>query len=277
MDRFLKLGRFLLAIPMIVYGVEHFMYAEFVATIVPPWIPWRPFWVYFTGCALIAAGASILVKKKADLAATLLGTMIFLFVALIHVFLLFHKPDDTWAGRAVFGDLPGRLNNAFKDFGLSGAAFIFAGTMYRSSRRSTGDALLTIGRIILGISITAFGVLHFVYPAFAPGIPPMFTSVAFRVPGRLFWVYLTAVIFVMSGASILLKKEVRLAAELAGIVVIVFALLTWAPVIAGNPTELIGNWLKDLGDAGGLLILASAFPRRSAVEEAQRQWVGERV
>ncbi|MGH9400842.1 MAG: hypothetical protein ACRD2P_01900, partial [Terriglobia bacterium] len=74
--QFAHLGRFLLAAPMILFGVDHFIFAPFVATIVPPWIPWRLFWVYFCGVALFAAGLSIIVKRQAHLAAALLGTMI---------------------------------------------------------------------------------------------------------------------------------------------------------------------------------------------------------
>jgi uncharacterized membrane protein len=242
---------------MVVYGVLHFRYAVFVATIVPPWIPWHLFWTYFAGVALIASGMAIVLKKQEHLAATLLGTMILLWVLLIHVFLIFHKPGDAWAERPMFGDLAGRLNNAFKDLGLSGAAFILAGTF-------GSDEVLTVGRYLLALPITAFGVLHFVYPAFAPGIPPMYTSIAFPLPGHLFWVYLSGAIFVAAGVSMMINKEARSAAILAGITILVFAVLTWVPRFPANPGDITGNWLKDLGDAGGVLILASALPKKPA-------------
>lgn len=35
----LILGRFLFAISMIVFGAQHFMYAAFIATLIPAWIP----------------------------------------------------------------------------------------------------------------------------------------------------------------------------------------------------------------------------------------------
>jgi uncharacterized membrane protein len=249
MDQFPKLGRFLLALPMVVYAVLHFIYASFVATIVPPWIPWHLFWAYFAGAALFASGVAIAIKWHEHLAATLLGAMIFSWVLLIHVFLIFHRPGDAWAERAMFGDLAGKLNNAFKDLGLSGAAFLFAGMAGRNT-------VLALGRFLFGMSITAFGVLHFVYPAFAPGIPPMFTSVSFPIPGHLFWVYLTGAIFFAAGVSILIKRETRLTATVLGLAILVFALLIWVPRFGSNSGDIYGNWLKDIGLAGGALILA---------------------
>lgn len=263
-DQFLKLGRYLLALPMLIYPVLHFVYPRFVAAIVPPWIPWHLFWTYFTALTIFAAGLAILFERCAWLAATLLGTEILLFCLLIHVFLLFHKADDPWAGAAMFGDLSNRLMNAPKDFGLSGACFIFAGAHSRAWRTNGKDPVMTLGRLILAVSMIAFGVLHFVYPAFAPGIPPMFKDVSFPIPGHLFWVYLTAVACLIGGASILLNKKTRLAATLLGMMTLVFDLLTWGPRFPSHPGDLTGNWLKDIGIAGGLLILAAAFPKETS-------------
>lgn len=39
-----KLGRILFAAPLLVFGVQHFLYAHFIATLVPAWIPGRLFW-----------------------------------------------------------------------------------------------------------------------------------------------------------------------------------------------------------------------------------------
>jgi hypothetical protein len=93
-------------------------------------------------------------------------------------------------------------NNCFKDLGLSGAVFIFAGTLSEAWRTFGHDNVLVLGRTILAICIIAFGVLHFVYLVFAPGIPPMFEYVGFLIPGHAFWVYSTAAALVCAGVSI---------------------------------------------------------------------------
>ncbi|HEY6272528.1 MAG TPA: hypothetical protein VIX19_11120 [Terriglobales bacterium] len=88
-DRIAATGRLIFAVPLAVFGVQHFMYAQFTATLVPAWIPWRLFWACFVGAAFIAASIGIAVKVQARLAATLLGVMFFLIVVLLHVPRLF--------------------------------------------------------------------------------------------------------------------------------------------------------------------------------------------
>ncbi len=80
----LQLGRSLFAISLIVFGIQHFMYARFIATLITPWIPGHLFWAYFVGVAFIAACLAIVSGKLARLAATLLGTMFFLWVVVLH-------------------------------------------------------------------------------------------------------------------------------------------------------------------------------------------------
>jgi len=100
---------------MILGGIQHFVYADFVAQLVPSWIPGTRFWVYFTGVALIAGGVGILVPKTQHLAATLSGVMILLWVVLLHI------------PRAL-ADLhnAGETSGVFEALALSGVAFILA-------------------------------------------------------------------------------------------------------------------------------------------------------
>ena len=80
-----KLGRILFAAPLLVFGVQHFLYARFIATLVPAWIPGRLFWAYLVGVAFVAAALSIATQKAARLSATLLGLMFFLWVLIVHL------------------------------------------------------------------------------------------------------------------------------------------------------------------------------------------------
>jgi len=252
----IKPGRFLLALPMLIYPVLHFIYTDFVAGIIPPWIPWHLFWTYFTAITIFASGVSIVFRKYAQLSATLLGVEIFLFCALIHVFLVLDRPGDAWAGRAMFGDMPSRWMNFPKDLGMSGACFIFAGTQAGALGMSARHKILTLGRLILALCTAAFGVLHFIYPAYAPGIPPMSASVSFPIPGHAFWVYLTAVALLILAACLAANWHTREAALVLGLTIVVFDLLTWGPVFIVHPMELTGNFLKDIGIAGGAFVLA---------------------
>jgi hypothetical protein len=64
--------------------VQHLMYGHFVATLIPVWMPGRLFWAYFIGVAFVAAALAIASGKLARLASTLLGTMFFLWVVMLH-------------------------------------------------------------------------------------------------------------------------------------------------------------------------------------------------
>ena len=79
-----RTGRILFGAPLFVFGVQHFLYAAYVATLVPSWIPWHLFWTYVAGVAFLSAGLAITTGIMASLAATMLGTMFFLWVVLLH-------------------------------------------------------------------------------------------------------------------------------------------------------------------------------------------------
>jgi hypothetical protein len=60
-------GLFLSAF-LILAGVQHFFYAQFVAGLVPAWIPGHLFWTYFAGVALIAGGLGMIAPRTKGLA-----------------------------------------------------------------------------------------------------------------------------------------------------------------------------------------------------------------
>jgi len=77
--------RILFGLCPLVFGLSHFVYAEFTAQMVPGWIPAPLFWAYATGTAHVAAGIAIVTGIRVRLAATLLATMCGLFVLLLHL------------------------------------------------------------------------------------------------------------------------------------------------------------------------------------------------
>jgi uncharacterized membrane protein len=68
----------------LIFGWQHFIYADYIATLIPAWMPARLFLAYFTGCAFITAGTAIITNIQARLSATLLGFMFLLWVVLLH-------------------------------------------------------------------------------------------------------------------------------------------------------------------------------------------------
>ncbi len=80
-----NLGRIFFSILLIVFGIDHFLYAKFVALLIPSWLPGPMFWTYFAAAALIGSGLCILLEIKLKLVAFLCGTMLLLWVILLHI------------------------------------------------------------------------------------------------------------------------------------------------------------------------------------------------
>jgi uncharacterized membrane protein len=88
-SKLITLGRIVLAITAMFYGVEHFLHPANVPGVpleklLSAWIPGHALISYLTGAILIVAGTSILLNKKRRMAATYLGAWIVLLVVFIY-------------------------------------------------------------------------------------------------------------------------------------------------------------------------------------------------
>ena len=127
LEKLIPLGKYFLAVTMISFGIDHFLYTDFVVTLVPNWISGHRFWTLFAGVALIAAGAGILFNIKRQLAAALLGIMIFIWFIVLHI------------PRAVADPHSGNGNewtSVFEALAFSGIAFLIAGKRNSNSAAS---------------------------------------------------------------------------------------------------------------------------------------------
>ena len=119
------MGRIFYSIMLVIFGFEHFLYAEGVRQLVPAWIPGDLFWTYFAAVALIGAGISILFRIKVKPISLLLGIMVFIW------FLILHIPRAVVAPAT---DMGNELSSVFESLGVSGIAFVICG--YATSRIS---------------------------------------------------------------------------------------------------------------------------------------------
>jgi uncharacterized membrane protein YphA (DoxX/SURF4 family) len=85
LEKPLPFGSILFCITIVRYGVGHFLHTTYYAALIPGWIPWHRFWTYFTGTALVGSGTAIIFGFKIRPIAVLLGTMIFLWVVMLHI------------------------------------------------------------------------------------------------------------------------------------------------------------------------------------------------
>ncbi len=112
----MKSGRIAYAVGIIIFGLAHFPAAEKFAELVP--IPGQLLWVYLTGICLVLAGISIIIKKQITLSTLLLGILLLLFVAMVHIPQAMSSDDMTKANG---------IAHALKTLSLAGAAFFLYG------------------------------------------------------------------------------------------------------------------------------------------------------
>lgn len=255
-DKLIQFGPAFFAIPMAVFGTDHFLEARFVAQIVPAWMPWHLFWVYFVGIALFAAALSLATGVEATLAATLLGIMIFSFVLLIFL------PD---CFKTHFEKIFVTL--LLRESTLSSAVLAFAAsrTHWRGS-----NVVITAARFIVATAMAVYGVDHFLNPLTAPGIPqddPTYiVTMPSWVPAHPFWAYATGAILIFCASAIALGKHARLAATAIGATVLVLIFLVYIPLTISRLSDVDKglNYLAiHFALAGAALSLAGALPKNA--------------
>jgi len=118
LGKLIPFGAIVFSITIISFGILHFLFAKDASTLIPAWIPYHMFWIYFAGVALIGSGMGIILKIKTGLMATLLGIMIFIWFISLHIPRVIASPA---------ADMGGEVTSAFLALAYSGIAFVIAG------------------------------------------------------------------------------------------------------------------------------------------------------
>jgi uncharacterized membrane protein len=252
-EKAIPFGPVCFAVPMAVFGADHFMAPQIVASMVPSWIPGHLFWTYLVGTALIAAALSIVVDKCSTLAATLLGSMIFSFVVLIHVPKLAASPGDRIA-----------LAVLLRDLSFSAGAFALAVAHMRKPMDDFTSKMSAALRFAIAVPALFFGFEHFLHPQFVPVVPLNLLMPSW-IPAHLFVSCITGIALITSGSAMLINWKARSAATWLGIVVVAIVVLVYLPMVIANPSD-IGNGLNYLVDtlafSGSALLLAGASTKQ---------------
>jgi uncharacterized membrane protein len=262
LDKIVALGNLCFAIPLAVFGALHLSAARGLMNMVPAYMPWRLFVAYFVGCALLATSLSIATKIQVRWSGLLFGTMMFLFVGMLMIPGAIANPKDRFAWTLVCRE------SSFGSGGwlLAGSAMLAAsGTRGQSSSRF-GALLITVGRILIGITAIFFGVEHFLHPANVPGVP-LAKLLPSWIPGHMVISFLTGAILIAAGASILLNRKTRMAATYLGTWLVLLVLFIYGPILISalaTPStdvqvEGINYFADTLLFAGVILALASAM------------------
>ena len=255
LDKIVALSNLCFAIPLAVFGALHLSAAPFLQNMVPSYVPWHLFWAYFVGFALIAAALSIATKIGVQWSGLLFGIMMFLFVAMIH--------------------LPGALTDhlrtswvvVFREPSFAAGAWLLSASATNGWQERGKQTLITVGRIIIGITATFFSVQQFLHPTLAYGVPLEKPMPAW-IPVPAIIGYLTAAILLVSGLLILLAKKTRLAATYLGTWILLLVIFVYGPILITSlmdPSTAVKveglNYFADtLLFAGAILALAGASP-----------------
>ncbi len=243
-DRPKTIGRIFVAISLVVFGVQHFIYGGFVATLVPAFMPGRLFWAYFVGVAFFAAAIGIFTRMLARPAATMLGVMFFLFVVLLHIPRIIGNSsnENEWT-------------SGFVALAMCGGAWILANAAPLEEREKA-DPFLRLGRYFFALAFLAFGIQHLVFGRFAAGLGPPW------IPGRPLLAYLFGLIFVAAGTAIIIGKQTHLAATLLASIAFLYFLLLYIPLIIKHLHDPL-PWTRGfeiLAMCGAALVLSSSLP-----------------
>jgi len=244
LEKVIALGPIFFAVPLAVFGAEHFTIARSIAQMVPPWMPAHLFWAYFVGVALLSAGLGIALRvTHARLLAILLGIMFIGFVLMIHFPNAVANPHNR-----IFWTL------VFRELAFAGGAFALAATHTKPLR--------IVARVFVGVPLIFFAVEHFLHPEFVPGVPLEKLTPAW-VPLPVFLGWLTGAALLIAGAAMLVDtKRARFAATLLGALLTLLVLFLYLPIFLtdGPPVLLEGiNYVADTLLFAGTVLLAAAI------------------
>ena len=273
LDKFVALANLSFALPLAVFGAEHFAAARGIMQGVPKFMPWPLFWTYFVGTALVAASLSIATKILVHWSGLLFGIMMFLFVVMM--------------------DLPGTLANVhnriswvlmFRELSFGAGGWMLAAAAMDGRPTKGGKALITFGQLVIGIGAVLYGVQNFLHPLNAPGVP-LEKMIPTWIPARLLIGYLTSAILFVAGLCIVLTRKARMAATYLGSWIFLLVVFVYGPILIASlltpstevKVEGINYFFDTLLYAGTVLGLASALARYDEVQFSQSMNAGREV
>ncbi len=219
-DRIVALTNLCFAVPLAVFGAEHFSLGSFMVGLVPPYMPLRLSWIYVVGVALIIASLSIATKIQVHWSGLLFGIMMFLFVAMIHL------PGAIRTGDRIIWTI------VIREMSFGGGGWVLAGIAFGRSR-GKGRILIIVGRVLIAIAAIFFGVQHFLHPLAVPGVP-LAKQMPTWIPARAVIDYLTGAFLIVGGISFLLARKTRVAATYLGTWILLLVVAYYGPMLIGD-------------------------------------------
>jgi uncharacterized membrane protein len=263
-DKLIALGALFIGVSLAAFAPEHFgkRGPAYIQSMAPPWMPVRWFWPDFMGCVLLAAATSLTLRKFMRLSTTLLGLMFFLFVCMIYFPSVLRHLHSRPAWTIMLRDLS-----------FCAGAWALAGLYWRRSSSQLSKWKILFSRMVFAIVGIFYGVVHFLHPTFAPGVP-LGLPMPSWVPLPTAWGYLAGAILLAAGIALALNIKSRIAAASIGALATALTLFLYLPILIlayrGGSVEAINVGINYVADtllfAGSALALASALSGGAASE-----------
>ncbi len=254
LDKLILFGPLFYAAPIAAFGTEHFTETRGIASIIPAWIPWHLFWVYFVGACFIAAGFSLVTGIQTRLSASLLALTFFLFVVLMEGPSWAQEPHNRIA-----------LTVALRELSFSGGALALAASLTEPRRERGAHLLAAIARYFVAVPVLFFSFEQFLHGDRVPAVP-LARLTPHWIYGHAVWTFLAAVVYAITGGLLFAGKKTRAAAAWLGFTVLFIELVVYLPIGIVERASLNDglNYVFDtLMFCGAVLLLARAMPRES--------------
>ena len=120
---FILAGYYIYTAGMLVFGIVHFIYQQYIVSWIPGWLPGPVFWTYLLPVAFFCAFVSLAIQKMVRLSSLLLALMFFIFFVTVNLpRAIGSKAEADWTG-------------AFIALAMSGTALIIAATAKGKDRK----------------------------------------------------------------------------------------------------------------------------------------------
>jgi uncharacterized membrane protein len=127
--KYILAGKILLGVSLLVLGFQHMLYADFIASMIPAWIPVRVACSWITGIALMMAGISFLINMKVVWSSFALGAMLSSWILVLHIPRIIAQPQNFY-----------EWIYAFQALTIITSAFVLYGIQRKSAQVATMES-----------------------------------------------------------------------------------------------------------------------------------------
>ena len=218
-ERWCSLGLPFIASALAAFGMQHLLGAQLLVEIVPPWMPWRLFWVYFVGLALFAAALSFSLHRAIRFSAPLLALLFLLLALLTDLPAAIAEPRQ-WIGWSML----------LRELSYAAGALAVA-VVARPTRKSVrSNHLFAVARWTITLAIFYFSFEQLAFPQLSPGVPDLLPIPSWVLFPRLL-TRLSGLVLTSAGVMLVFRRHAAYGATLAGARMLLLTVGIYVPLM----------------------------------------------